>query len=87
NRKNSESDLTKDLIGGVRDADLPQRSLRGVAATKKFNRDGQDMQDKKRQLHHEAHEVKPGSAGRLTGFIFSPLNTLKNTEKYKYTSP
>ena len=45
------------------------------------------MQDKKMQLHHEAHEVKPGSAGRLTGFIFSPLNTLKNTEKYKYTSP
>ena len=28
-----------------------------------------------------------GSAGRRTGFIFSPLNTLKNTEKYKYTSP
>ncbi len=45
------------------------------------------MQDKKRQLHHEAHEVKPVSAGRLTGFIFSPLNTLKKTEKYKYISP
>ena len=32
---------------------------------------GQDMQDKKRQLHHEGHEVnevKPGSAGSLTGF-------------------
>ena len=27
-----------------------------MAATKKFNRDGQDRQDKKRQLHHEAHE-------------------------------
>ncbi len=37
-----------------------------------FNRNGQEMQDKKRQLHHEEHEVnevKPGSAGRLTGFI------------------
>ena len=48
------------------------------------------MQDKKRLLHHEEHvgnEAKPGSAGRRTGFIFSPLNTLKNTEKYKYTSP
>ena len=31
----------------------------------------QDMQDKKRQLHHEVHEdseVKPGSAGRQTGY-------------------
>ncbi|MEI8245516.1 MAG: hypothetical protein WCI51_06780, partial [Lentisphaerota bacterium] len=37
--------------------------------TKRFNRDGQDMQDKKRQLHHEESEGKPGSAGRLTGFM------------------
>ncbi len=27
------------------------------------------MQDKKRQFNHEGHEVNPGSAGRLTGFI------------------
>jgi hypothetical protein len=27
------------------------------------------MQDKKRQLHHEEHEVNHGSAGRLTGFM------------------
>ena len=26
-------------------------------------------------------KLNPGSAGRLTGFIFSPLNTLNNTEK------
>ena len=29
-------------------------------------------------------KLNPGSAGRLTGFIFSPLNTLNNTEKGKY---
>ncbi len=31
-----------------------------------------DGHDNKRQLHHEEHEgneVKPGSAGRLTGFM------------------
>ena len=41
-----------------------------------FNRDEQDRQDKKRPLHHEEHEVsegKPGSTGRLTGFMHFAL--------------
>jgi hypothetical protein len=43
-----------------------------------FNRDGQDMQDKKRQLHHEEHEgneVKPGTPLSATALCLSPLAT------------